>query len=166
MAGFRVEHREAVAYIAVPVHTTMAAFPARVGEAFAELDAYLAQRGAETIGAGAIRYRSVALDATFTVEVAHAVVGVPKVRDRNLAGRFEAGTYAVAEQHGPYAWIGGLTRDLMDWGDSQGLDFAMTPGDERRPDVWDCWYEYYPGFPVEGPRGLEGNVQVCVLLRT
>lgn len=166
MAEFGVERREAVDYIALPVHTTLAGLSARVGEAFAELDVYLDQRGAEITGAGLIRYRSVTVDAPFTVEVAHAVTNVPRVRDRYRIGRLEAGLYAVAEQRGPYAWIGGLTQELMQWGDAQGLDFAMTLGHGERPDEWECWYERYPESPVEGPQGLEGMVQVCVLLRS
>ncbi|MFW7415527.1 hypothetical protein [Demequina sp. SO4-18] len=166
MAEFRVERREAVDYIALPVRTTMEDLAARVGEAFGELDVYLEQRGAETIGAGAIRYRSVTVEAPFTVEVAHAVANVPRVRDPYLVGRLDAGMYAVAEQRGPYSWIGGLTQELMSWGDAQGLDYAVALGDGTRPDVWDCWFEYYPDSPSEGPQGLEGGVQVCVLLRT
>ncbi|MFN3866304.1 MAG: hypothetical protein ACK4MD_06275 [Demequina sp.] len=165
MADFRVERRKAVDYIALPVHTVMGELPARVGPAFAELDAYLEQRGAEVTGAGVIRYRSVSLDSPFTVEVAHAVMNVPRVRDRYAVGRFEAGLYAVAEQRGPYAWIGGLTRELMEWGDSRGLDYAITPGGGAGPDRWDCWYENSPEPPVEGPLGLEGRVEVCLLLR-
>lgn len=165
MAEFKVERREAVDYIALPVHTTLADLPARVGEAFGELDVYLEQRGAEIVGAGAVRFRSITPDAPFTVEVAHAVSNVPRVRDRYVVGSFPGGLYAVAEQYGPYAWIGGLTEELMKWGDAQGLDYAMTLGDGTRPDVWDCWYEYYPDLPSEGPEGLEGSVEVCVLLR-
>lgn len=165
MAEFRVERREAVDYIALPVHTTMADLPARVSVAFNELDAYLEQRGAETTGAGLIRYRAVSFDAPFTVEVAQAVTWQPRVRDRYLVDTLPAGTYAVAEQRGPYIWIGGLTQELMTWGETAGLDFALEHGADGRPDVWESWYERYVDDPVEGRLGLEGTVQVCLLLR-
>lgn len=165
MAEFTVARRPAVDYIALPVLTTMAELPARVGAAIEELEAYLEQRGAEPIGAGVFRYRSVSADEPFTVEVGQAVANVPRVRDGYLVGQLDAGMYAVAKQHGPYAWIGGLTEELMQWGDAQGLEFALTLGDESRPDVWDCWYEDYADDTAEGPLGLEGTVEVCLLLR-
>ncbi|MDN4480301.1 GyrI-like domain-containing protein [Demequina muriae] len=165
MAEFRVEWRKAVDYIALPVHTTMAELPARVGPAIDELEAYLDQRGAEPIGAGLFRYRSVSAEAPFTVEVGQAVANVPRVRDRYVVGRLDEGRYAVATQRGPYAWIGGLTQELMEWGDVQGLDFAVTPGEGTRPDEWACWYEDYANDTVEGPVGLEGTVDVCLRLR-
>ena len=51
----------------------------------------------------------------------------------------------------------------MTWGDARGIDYAFTSA--KAHDVWDCWYELYPEQPVEGAQGLEGPVEVCLLLR-
>ncbi len=165
MADFRVENRKAVDYIALPVYTSMADLPARVSVAFSELDAYLVQMGIESTGGSLIRYRSVSFDAPFTVEVAYPVASQPRVRDRYVADRLESGTYAVAEQRAPYSTIGELTGELLEWGKKGGLDFAVEQGASAGAESWQCWYENYVDDPVEGRLGLEGTVQVCILLR-
>lgn len=159
MADFRVERRAAVNYIGLPVEASMEALPAVVGPAFSELAAYLDMRGAETIGAGLIRYRQVLADGHVSLEVASAVSNTPRVRDRYVIDQLTDGLYAVAEQRGPFSWIAGLTNELMTWVSARGLDPARTPEGD-----WECWYECYPETPAEGRNGLEGIVHVCILL--
>ncbi len=159
MADFRVERRAAVDYIGLPVEAPLEHFPAVVGQAFAELTAYLDMRGAQTMGAGMIRYRRVTTDGHVSFEVGLAVTAALRVRDRYVTDHLVDGLYAVAEQRGPFSWVAGLTQELMSWMSSRGLDPARAPTGE-----WESWYECYPESPNEGPAGLEGIVHVCILL--
>lgn len=167
MAQFSVGRREPLAYVGLPVATTMDAIPEAVGAGFAQLDAYAEQRGMDLTGVSFIRYRDVSFDDPFAVEVALELADTPQqpvVREPFVLDTLPGGHFAIAQQRGPYAWIGGLTRELMDWGRVRGLDYAVTPGVDG-PDSWECWYELYPEPPVEGAQGLEGPVEVCLLLR-
>ncbi|GIG53920.1 hypothetical protein [Demequina activiva] len=167
MAQLTIGRRDAVDYVALPVATTMDAIPDAVGAGFAQLDAYVEQRGIDVTGASLIRYREVSFEDPFVVEVAlvlAATPAVPQVREPFLLDTLPGGHFAIAEQRGPYAWIGGLTRELMDWGQARGLDYALERGDAGS-DAWQCWYELYPEPAVDGAQGLEGPVEVGLLLR-
>ncbi|WP_297083190.1 GyrI-like domain-containing protein [uncultured Demequina sp.] len=167
MAEFRIARRGAVTYVGMRVSATMATLSRDVGRGFTELDRYVAQRGIDTTAASLIRYRDVPADGSFTVEVGVEWLGrgdVPRVREPFIVDELPAGHFAVASQRGPYAWIGGLTHELMTWGDERGMDYALEPGDGG-PDHWDCRYEWYPEQPAEGPYGAHGPVEVCLLLR-
>ena len=165
MAELRVESRDGAVYVGLEVRTTMPDIPAKVGPAFDEVAAYLSHRGEVGVGAEVIRYRRVALDAPFAIDVGLTVDVAPAGRDRYVVRELTAGRYAVAEQRGPYSTIGALTKELMDWCDAEGHEVAMTLGEDGAPDEFACWYELYPSAPVEGPLGMEGPVQVCLLLR-
>ncbi|WP_084104653.1 hypothetical protein [Demequina sp. NBRC 110056] len=166
MAEFRIARRAPVAYVGLPVETTLETLPADVGAGFEELDRYVEMRGIDLAGPSLLRYRDFSYEGTFTVEVGLALSGRgdrPRVRDPFVLDELAKGHFAVAEQRGPYAWIGGLTRELMTWGESRGMDYAVSGADGV--DTWECWYEWYPEPPVESASGLEGPVEVCLLLR-
>jgi len=167
VAEFRIARRQAVTYVGMRVETTMETLADDVAQGFAELDRYVQQRGIDTTSACLIRYRDVSYEARFAVEVGVEWLGrgdVPRVRAPFIVDDLPAGHFAVASQRGPYAWIGGLTRELMEWGDVRGMDYALERGDGG-PDRWDCWYEWYPERASGGPQGTEGPVEVSLLLR-
>ena len=167
MAQLIIARREPLAYVALPVATTMDTIPEAVGAGFAQLDSYAEQRGIDLTGASLIRYREVSYEDPFAVEVALVLADTPqqpRVREPFVLDTLPGGHFAIAWQRGPYAWIGGLTRELMDWGRARGLDYTVVASADGT-DVWDCWYELYPEPPVEGSHGLEGAVEVCLLLR-
>lgn len=166
MAEFRIVLREQVAYVGLPVQAVATAVPEAVGDAFEQLDSYAAQRDLDLAAGSLVRYRDFSSDAPFTLEVGLILSGrgdPPRVRSPFVLAMLPAGRFAVASQHGPYATIGGLTHELMGWGDRQGLDFALTSAGGI--DRWEGWYEWYPAPPAAGPQGLEGPVEVCLLLQ-
>lgn len=160
MAQFHVERHQAVRLAGVPVEVTLDTLGERVGAVFDDVERRLRQAGVPFEGAGVLRYGMVSRSEPFVVDVAFEVpAGVP-VPDPLQVTVTPVGMYVVARQYGAYSWIGGLTKELMDWGDQQGLDYAMIPTAEG--DVWECWLESYPQPPVNGPEGLEGPVEIFI----
>lgn len=165
MAEFGVASREAVTYVALPVSTSMSSLSEDVAAGFRRLDQAVLRLGLDVLPATLIRYRTVALDGPVAVDLGVVLdprYPPPSVVEPLRVDALVAGHYAVADQRGPYAWIGGLTRELMTWADVRGMDCAMTPTEAG--DAWECWYELYPEPPVEGAKGPEGPVEVCLLL--
>ncbi|MFV0634510.1 hypothetical protein [Demequina sp.] len=167
MAEFRIASRTPVAYVGLPREATMDTFSQAIGTAFDDLGRYVEQRGIDTTGASLVRYRVASHRTDFVIEVGFELTGrgdTPVVREPFVIDALPGGHFAVAEQHGPYAWIGGLTRELMAWGDARGMDYALDQG-TGGIDTWQCWYEWYPAPPTLGTQGPEGPVEVCLLLR-
>ncbi|WP_061961480.1 hypothetical protein [Demequina flava] len=160
MAQFNVERRGAVRLAGAPVDVTLDTIGERVGPAMDRIHAQLTQAGIDVQGAGVLRYAAVSRTEPFAVGVAFVVPADAAVPDPLRVTDTPVGMYAVARQYGAYAWIGGLTRELMEWARNQGLDLARS--NHHGQDVWECWYESYTEAPVEGPEGLEGPVEIAI----
>lgn len=162
MAEFHAERREPVRVAGTSVEVTLQTIGETVGAVFDDVEARLRDAQIDVNGAGLLRYTTVSRRDPFTVEVAFEVPADAAIPDGLDAHTLPGGMFAMARQYGAYAWIGGLTKELMDWGDQQGLDYAMVPGPNG--DVWECWFEAYPDPPISGPEGLEGHVEIGLKL--
>ncbi len=148
--------------IGASVEVTLDTIGERVGEVFDDVEARLRDAHVDVTGAGLLRYTTVSRHETFVVDVAFEVPVETAVPPGLRAHTLPGGLYAVARQYGAYSWIGGLTKELMDWGDHQGLDYAMVPSPAG--DAWESWFEAYPDPPIMGPEGLEGPVEIGLKL--
>ncbi|WP_062071093.1 GyrI-like domain-containing protein [Demequina sediminicola] len=169
MAEFHVEQRQPLPVVTATVMVTLANIGERVGPVFDDLERSLHEAGLDDVLPGLLRYHAVERDSEFRVDVAHVVpdgfVAPAPYASEVLPG----GLFAVATQSGPYEWITGLTRELMEWGRQQGLDYAMLPSADGEPpgagETWECWYEAYLEPPSYGEHGPEGPVQIALKLR-
>ncbi|WP_062210863.1 GyrI-like domain-containing protein [Demequina oxidasica] len=159
-ATYRVENREPVTYVALPVTVTMHDIGERIGAAYTQLDVYLAARGINPSGPSLVRYRKLDMRGPFTIEVGWVIpentwIDLPYVADVLPAGR-----YAVGSFEGPYAHLEEVTRETLMWADLKDLNFDVEPGVDGK---WASRVELYLDDPREGEEGLEGPVEVAIL---
>lgn len=160
-ATFRAERREPITYVALPVQVTMADIGERIGGAYDQLDRYLASRGINPSGPSLVRYRVLDMDGSFTIEVGWIIAEGTWIDAPFVADALPAGRYAVGAFDGPYASLEEVTGETMMWADLQNLTFDITPAADG--DDWAGRVELYLDDPREGPAGLEGPVEVCLL---
>lgn len=159
MTTMRLEQRPAMAYCALPVDVTMATIAAVVPDAVDDLERYMASRGIQPTGGTLMRYRTVSEEHPFTVEVAWVVEHGPWIEAPFVADAVPAGRYAVAIHDGTYGDLSAVTSELLDWGVQEGVVFDVIRADGEH---WSSWYELYTTEPVDGPRGPQGRVEVCL----
>jgi effector-binding domain-containing protein len=159
-ATFRAERRDAVTYVALPVAVTMRTIAERIGEAYEQLDRYLASRGIQPNGPSMVRYRVLDMDHSFTIEVGWEVAENTWVDLPYVADVLPGGRYAVASYTGPYSRLDEVAAETMMWADLQNLTFDVEPG--ARGDVWASRLERYLDEPRLGVDGLEGPTEVCI----
>lgn len=161
--GFEVVHRDAFAYCAHPVNTTVAERNLRIPEAFRATDKSLAEVGAVERRLMLVRYRRTSSDGTLEVEggwMLPAPVTVPKPE---ISGTTLAGLYAVGRLDGLYSGLEAKAQEILEWGDERGLAFDVERGSDG--DRWGCRYDLHLTEPEFGPGGQRGPVSVCIRLR-
>jgi hypothetical protein len=148
-------------YCALPVTVTMESIPARVAGALDDVERYLSSRGIEITGPSLIRYRFVSEVVPFSIEVGWLIDAEIWIDAPFMADVLPEGAYAMLTHEGPYSQLGVDTGTLLAWGEREGVNFDVKRADAG--DVWTCWYEVYVDDPVDGPEGLGGPVEICLL---
>ncbi|WP_062379313.1 GyrI-like domain-containing protein [Demequina pelophila] len=158
---YRVEHLGRRTYVGVPLEFTMATLEMVVSEAFESVADAMAEHGLVG-GEGVIRYRRMAPEGTFAVEVGYVVRG--DVEPPPGLGRWAlpAGTYAIAAHEGPYADLSAETGSFLVWADEAGHRPSMEV--TGAGSGYACYYEAYLETPREGPKGPEGSAEIRMLL--
>jgi len=163
MVDAAIERREAVSYCALPTTLHGAHVSRQIQEAYQALDGYLGERDLEDRGPSIIRYRRFAEDGPLFVEIGWIMADLVEIDPPFVVGSLPAGTYVVGWHNGPYSRIAETTRDLIAWGEDQGVEWNVQA--DAAGDWWESWFELYLTEPSYGPEGPTGSVEVCMGIR-
>jgi hypothetical protein len=163
MDGFRIEHRPALTYCALPLECKPAALGRSVPAAYRELDLCLAEHGIEERGMALIRYRRAVRDGPIEVEVGWLLHEPMAAEPGRISEELPEGDYAVVEYEGPYSGLAAIGRDATLWASVQEREIATRSS--AGADEWESYYELYVTDPIAGSKGPAGVVEVCLLLR-
>jgi effector-binding domain-containing protein len=148
MSIHEVTQRTAQPYVGIVTKVTMSTIYT-VGDRLSELFAFLAARGVEPAGAPFWRYRVIDMERELEIEagipVAAPIDGEGDIR----AGVLPAGRYVTVTHMGHPDELMGVTRDLLQWADAQGLTFDRA--DSPLGDTWVSRLEIYKTDPDEEP---------------
>jgi len=149
-------------YAAISAKVTIEQLPGfadRLGEVFG----WLAEHGVAPAGAPFFRYRVIDMDGLLNVEAGVPVLTAVDGDDRVTAGVLPAGRYATALHIGPYDGLAGAAENLLQWADSQGLEWdRSTAGDGEH---WGCRLEIYLTDPRQQPDPAKWETQLAFRLK-
>lgn len=163
MVDAGIERRDAFHYCALPAILRGPDIPYQIREAYRDLDKHLGELGLEERGPSIIRYRRSSEDGPLDVEIGWIMPEPVAVAPPFVAGYLPEGTYVVAWYNGAYSRIAEATRELILWGEEEGVTWDVEPHPEG--DRWGTWFELYLTEPSFGPEGPVGSVEVCVGIR-
>jgi effector-binding domain-containing protein len=149
-------------YVAIRADVTMeqlSGLADRLGEVFG----WLAERGVAPAGPPFFRYDVIDMAALLTVEAGVPVLAAVDGDDRVIAGVLPAGRYGTALHVGPYDGLIGAVDNLLQWADSQGLEWdRSTAGDGEH---WGCRLEIYLTDPRQQPDPAKWETQLAFRLK-
>ena len=158
-----IEERDVLRYCAIATAVRVEDLVHGIREAYIAVDRHLGERGLEDRGPAIVRYRRVSRGDPLSLEVGWVMPDVETAAPPFIAGQLPAGSYVVGWHNGPYARVGAVARELIEWGDEQGLAWDVER--EGESERWASWYELYLAEPSFGPEGPTGSVEVCLLLK-
>jgi len=157
-----VIEREEQAYVGITAAITMDTFDV-VADRFAEVFAFLGERGVAVAAAPFFRYWTIDMERELIVEagvpVATSVEGAGDVQP----GVLPAGRYATVTHRGHPGELVDVTTALLDWATANGLDFDMSPSPEG--DRWASRLELLLTNPADVPDMNHWVTQLCFKLR-
>lgn len=142
-----VEH-PAQPYVGVRDFVTMTTF-AKIADRFPQVYGWLAERGIEPAGPPFFRYRVIDMERALEVEAGVPVPDPVAPTEPVFADTLPAGRYATVSHLGHPDQLIDVTRDLLAWGDEQGLVWDRQ--DSPAGDAWNCRLEFYLTDPSEEP---------------
>lgn len=163
MVDAGIERRGEARYCALPTTLHGAEVPRQIREAYQALDMYLGERELEDRGPAIIRYRWASEDGPLDVEIGWIMDDLDEIDPPFVVDTLPEGSYAVGWHNGPYTQLGETTREIIAWGDDQGVAWATEP--DTGGDRWASWFELYLTEPSYGPEGPMGSVEVCIGIR-
>lgn len=149
-------------YVAIRADVTMEQLPGladRLGEVFG----WLAEHGAAPAGAPFFRYHVIDMASLLTVEAGVPVAAAVEGDDRVTAGVLPAGRYGTAIHVGPYDGLIGAVDNLLQWADSQGLEWDKS--DAADGEHWGGRLEIYLTDPREQPDPATWETQLAFRLK-
>jgi len=155
----RIEQRDAISYVAIPLSVTLNDLSAAVERAFPELFAWLTSHSFEPAGPPFIRYVTVNMDTAMEIELAAPVAGQLPADERVQAGVLPAGRYLTLLHIGPYDQLVRANGTLQDWAREHGLHWAMDE-DSR----WRGRIERYLTDPSRQPDSSQWQTEIAYLI--
>ena len=149
-------------YVAIRANVTMAQLPGfadRLGEVFG----WLAEHGVAPAGPPFFRYNVIDMERQLNVEAGVPVPTAAEGDDRVIAGVLPAGRYATAIHVGHYDGLIGAVDNLLQWADSQGLEWDKSSADDG--EHWGCRLEIYLTDPSQQPDPTKWETQLAFRLR-
>jgi effector-binding domain-containing protein len=112
---------------------------------------WLAARSIEPVGAPFLKYDVIDMAGQLQVRVGVPVPssGLSEASEEVVAGVLPAGRYATVVHTGPPSALVGTTRDLLEWGADQGVQWDVTPTDAG--DAWGARLEAFLTDPQLEP---------------
>jgi len=149
-------------YAAIRADVTMEQLPG-LADRLGELFGWLAEHGVAPAGAPFFRYNVIDMAGLLNVEAGVPVLTAVDGDDRVIAGVLPAGRYGTALHIGPYDGLVGATESLLQWADSQGLEWDLsTAGDGEH---WGCRLEIYLTDPRQQPDPAKWETQLAFRLK-
>jgi effector-binding domain-containing protein len=128
----RIEQRDAIGYVAIPLSVTINGLASAVDQTFPELFGWLASHSIAPAGAPFIRYLTVDMDAEMDIELAAPVTGQVPADGRVRAGVLPPGRYLTLLHVGHYDQLVQANATVQSWADAHGLRWAMDEGSRWR----------------------------------
>lgn len=144
-----IEEFTAQPYVAIRVMVTMDTLGTVVPPLSQEVNAWLAKRGIPPSGPAFWKYNVVDMERGMEVEAGTMVAVTPTGDGRVFASVLPAGRYATLRHVGHPAGLFEATAGLIDWAESKGLRWDMSPSDEG--ELWGCRMEFYHTDPRDEP---------------
>jgi effector-binding domain-containing protein len=144
----RIEERAEQPYVAIRGLVTMQTIGA-IADRLPEVFTWLAERDIPPAGAPFFRYNVIDMRQQLEIEVGAPLTIAVEGSGDVIAGTLPAGRYAVVSHVGHPDKLMGVTRNLLEWADEQGVrwDMAETGVGQR----WGCRLENYRTDPREEP---------------
>jgi effector-binding domain-containing protein len=149
-------------YVAIRADVTMdqlSGLADRLGEVFG----WLAEHGVAPAGPPFFRYHVIDMASLLTVEAGVPVLAAVDGDDRVIAGVLPGGRYATALHVGPYDGLIGAVDNLLQWADSQGLEWDRSSADDG--EHWGCRLEIYLTDPRQQPDPAKWETQLAFRLK-
>jgi effector-binding domain-containing protein len=135
-------------YAAIRAQVSMTRIP-EIADRIPELLGHLAERGIEPAGPPFLRYVVLGPGDALEVEAGVPVADVSEGADAVAFAVLRGGRYATTSHRGPYDGLRDATRDLLEWGQAQGLTWDKD--DRDGAETWGARLEIYPTNPAETP---------------
>ncbi|MDI6103622.1 GyrI-like domain-containing protein [Actinoplanes sp. NEAU-A12] len=140
--------RTAQPYLARRESVTMTEF-ARVADHLPAMFAGLAQRGVPIVGPPFFRYREIDMAAELVVEAGIPIAAPVEAAEPDFVDTLPAGHYATVAHIGHPDELMAVTARLLDWAQSEGLTWDMTP--TPTGEVWAARLELLMTDPTVQP---------------
>ncbi|WP_067502676.1 GyrI-like domain-containing protein [Actinoplanes sp. TFC3] len=127
---------------------TMTEF-AQVADHLPGMFSWLGERGVAPVGAPFFRYRVIDMSAELVVEAGIPLAAPIEVEEPTFVDVLPAGRYASVTHVGHPDELMGVTANLLDWAQREGLAWDMTPTPDG--EVWTARLEVLLTNPAEQP---------------
>lgn len=156
----RVQTRSAQPYAAIASTTSMrdGGFGDVIDASLPAVLEHLASIGVEPSGPPLVIYRLIDMNGDLQIEIGWPVPAEIPPNDRVGTGTLPAGRYVVGTHVGPYDGLLDANAELQDWGERQGLRWAM------RGDRWDARFESYLTDPQTEPDPARWRTDILYLV--
>jgi effector-binding domain-containing protein len=148
-------------YMAIRAQVAMAEIP-DFATRFGELFGWLGAHGAATAGPPFFRYNVIDMVGKLDMEAGVPVTASVDGDDVVTPGVLPAGRYATVTYVGHPQGLMTATKELLEWGAGQGLQWDMAPG--VRGENWGSRVEFYLTDPGEEPDMSKWRTQLAFRL--
>ncbi|HTI28033.1 MAG TPA: GyrI-like domain-containing protein [Kutzneria sp.] len=148
-------------YVGIRRTITMQTFP-EIADRMAGIVGWLAERGLAPAGAPFFRYLVIDMANELVVEAGFPVAAPVEGDGEVFFGVLPAGRYASVTHHGHPSELMGVTKQLNEWADAQGLrwDAEQTPAGDR----FACRLEIYKTDPRVQPDMSQWDTELAFKL--
>jgi effector-binding domain-containing protein len=144
----RVVQRREQPYASIRGEVSMQTIAA-IADRLPELIGLLEEQGTELAGAPFLKYVELGPGDELVIEAGVPVHDVEEDEGAVRYGVLPAGRFAMVSFRGHPEGLMDATRDLLEWGDDEGLRWDMAYTDES--ELWGCRLEVYNTDPREEP---------------
>ena len=162
-ARHRVEERAAQPYAYVSDAAVFMDNFAAIADRFGEVFGWLGQRGIEPVGPVFFKYNVINMPGPMQLEAGVPIATEVTGDDAVSAGVLPAGRYVTVRHVGHPDELMEATRELLDWAESEGLEFDQWESPEGH--AWACRTEWYYSDPVEVPDLNQWETELAFKLR-
>ena len=149
-------------YVAIRADVTMEQLPG-LADRLSEVFAWLGEHGVAPAGPPFFRYNVIDMARVLNVEAGVPVSIAIEGDDRVIAGALPGGRYGTSIHVGPYDGLIGAVDNLLQWADSQGLEWDKSSADDG--EHWRCRLEIYLTDPGEQPDATKWETQLAFRLK-
>ena len=158
----RIVEREEQPYVGIRSRVPMAGLGPAIDRSFPQVFDRLAAEGIPSAGPPLVRYNVIDMERELDIEVGVPVSWPPPDRGQFVSGTLPAGRYGVITHTGPYEGLVGANEALQQWGEANGLRWAMSASSAG--DRFESRFESYLTDPAEEPDPQRWVTEVAYLI--